>query len=93
MRLSATAALDGWSPASEQSGVTEPGLQADSSAPPALTCGFTFTRVHDDGRWYEAELLDQHRAGGRWRAVVRYSVAPGMRYVRGMWADELRAAE
>ena len=47
---------------------------------------------HDDGRWYEAELLDQHRSGGRWRAVVRYSVAPGMRYMRGEWADELRAA-
>ena len=46
---------------------------------------------HDDGQWYEAELLDQHRSrGGRWRAVVRYSVAPGMRYVRGPWADELR---
>jgi hypothetical protein len=45
---------------------------------------------HDDGRWYEAELLDQHRSQGRWRAVVRYSVAPGMRYVRGLWADELR---
>jgi hypothetical protein len=45
---------------------------------------------HDDGRWYVAELLDQHRSEGRWRAVVRYSVAPGMRYVRGEWADELR---
>jgi hypothetical protein len=38
---------------------------------------------HDDGEWYVAELLDQHRSGGRWRAVVRYTVAPGMRYVRG----------
>jgi hypothetical protein len=45
---------------------------------------------HDDGAWYEAELLGQHRSGGRWRAVVRYSVAPGMRYERGLWADELR---
>jgi hypothetical protein len=37
-----------------------------------------YVRVrHDDGQWYEAELLDQHRSGGRWRAVVRYSVAPG----------------
>jgi hypothetical protein len=26
-----------------------------------------------------------------WRAVVRYSVAPEMRYVRGEWVDELRA--
>ena len=48
---------------------------------------------HDDGRWYVAELLDQHRSGGRWRAVVRYTVAPGMRYVRGEWADELRPAD
>ena len=48
--------------------------------------------LHDDGRWYEAELLDQHRSGGRWRAVVRYTVAPGMRYGRGEWADELRRA-
>ena len=46
--------------------------------------------LHDDGRWYVAELLDQHRAGGRWRAVVRYLVAPGMRYVRGEWAADLR---
>jgi hypothetical protein len=46
--------------------------------------------LHDDGRWYVAELLDQHRSGGRWRAVVRYSVAPGMRYVRAEWADEFR---
>ena len=45
---------------------------------------------HDDGRWYEAELLDQHRREGRWRAVVRYSVAPGMQYMRGLWADQLR---
>jgi hypothetical protein len=51
----------------------------------------TYVRVlHDDGRWYEAELLDQHRSRGRWRVVVRYSVAPGMRYVRREWADELR---
>lgn len=48
--------------------------------------------LHDDGQWYEADLLDQHRSGDRWRAVVRYSVAPGLRYQRGMWADELRPA-
>ena len=47
---------------------------------------------HDDGQWYEAQLLDQHRTAGRWRAVVRYSVAPGMQYMRGLWADELRPA-
>jgi hypothetical protein len=51
----------------------------------------TYVQVlHDDGRWYRAELLGQHRSGGRWRAVVRYTVAPGMQYVRGQWADELR---
>ena len=30
--------------------------------------------LHDDGRWYEAELLGQHRSGGRWRAVGRYAL-------------------
>ena len=25
--------------------------------------------------------------------VVRYSVAPGMRYMRGQWADELRRVD
>jgi hypothetical protein len=48
--------------------------------------------LHDDGRWYVAELLDQHRSQGRWRAVVRYTVAPGMRYQRGLWTDDLRPA-
>lgn len=47
---------------------------------------------HDDHRWYEAELLDQHRTDGRWRAVVRYSVAPGRQYMRAEWADDLRPA-
>jgi hypothetical protein len=46
--------------------------------------------LHDDGRWYLALLLGQHRTDGRWRAVVRYSVAPGMTYERGVWADDLR---
>jgi hypothetical protein len=40
MRLSATAALDGWPPA-RASGRTEPGLQADSPAAQGLTCGFS----------------------------------------------------
>ena len=43
----------------------------------------TYVQVlHDDGRWYLAELLDQHRSGGRWPAVVWYTVASGMRYQR-----------
>lgn len=46
--------------------------------------------LHDNGHRYEAELLGQHRSGGRWRAVVRYSLAAGMTYRRGPWADELR---
>jgi hypothetical protein len=46
--------------------------------------------LHDDGRWYLALLLAQHRSEGRWRAVVRYSVAAGMTYQRGVWADDLR---
>ena len=45
---------------------------------------------HDDGNWYRAELLGQFRSEGRWRAVVRYAVAPGMTYQRGLWADQLR---
>ncbi|MEP6762389.1 MAG: hypothetical protein ABJA93_13620 [Sporichthyaceae bacterium] len=49
--------------------------------------------LHGNGRWYEARLLDQHRSGGRWRAVVRYTVAPGMQYERGVWADELRPVD
>ncbi len=35
--------------------------------------------LHDDGRWYLAQLLGQHRdrETGDWRCGVRYSVAPG----------------
>ena len=40
--------------------------------------------LHDDGRWYLAQLLGQHRdrQTGDWRCGVRYSVAPGMTYQR-----------
>jgi len=48
---------------------------------------------HDDGRWYLAQLLGQHRdrATGGWRCGVRYSVAPGLAYQRVVWADQCRA--
>ena len=45
---------------------------------------------HDDGRWYVVQMLDRHRSGGRWRAVVRCTVTPGCTYQRGEWADEVR---
>ncbi len=45
---------------------------------------------HDDGCWYAATLLDAYRIATGWRAVVRYSVAPGMQFQRGVWYDELR---
>jgi hypothetical protein len=49
------------------------------------------TRVlapHDDGRMYEAELLDQWRTSdGSWRVVVRYSTEPGFTYIRAEPAD------
>src|SRR5215203_5145580 len=49
--------------------------------------------LHDDGRWYLAELLGQHRdrATGDWRCGVRYGVAPRMVYQRIVWADHCRA--
>jgi hypothetical protein len=54
---------------------------------------YVLTR-HDDGAWYRAELLGQYlQPDGRWRCVVRYSVAPGFTYQRGLWADELRREE
>jgi hypothetical protein len=46
--------------------------------------------LHDDGRWYVAELLHQYREAAGWRAVVRYSVGPGLTYQRGQWAADLR---
>ena len=35
--------------------------------------------LHDDGRWYVAQLLGQHRdrATGDWRCGVRYTVGAG----------------
>jgi hypothetical protein len=43
---------------------------------------------HDDGRMYEAELLDQYRErDGSWRVVVSYSSEPGSRYIRAEPAD------
>ena len=51
--------------------------------------------LHDDGRWWPAEVLDQYRASadGEWRVVVTYSTAPGMRYIRAEPADRYRAVD
>ena len=48
--------------------------------------------LHDDGRWYVAQLLGQHRdrATGDWRCGVRYTVDVGMQYQRVVWADQCR---
>lgn len=47
---------------------------------------------HDDGRTYQAVVLAQYRVAGRWRALVRYTVATGMQYERAKWANEMRPA-
>ena len=48
--------------------------------------------LHDDGRWYVAQLLGQHRdrATGEWRCGVRYTVEVRMKYQRVVWADQCR---
>ena len=56
MRLPATAALDGWSPA-RASGCTEPGLQASSPAARPLTCGC--------GRDDHVHFAERSRSGER----------------------------
>ncbi|RKS73983.1 hypothetical protein CLV35_2481 [Motilibacter peucedani] len=48
--------------------------------------------VRHQGRWVHGSLLAVYRRGGRWRAVVRYSVAPGEQYQQARWADDVRAA-
>ena len=49
--------------------------------------------LHDDGCWYAAQLLGQHRdrESGGWRCGVRYTVAPGFQFERVVWADQCRA--
>lgn len=48
--------------------------------------------LHDDGLFYVARLLGQHRdrASGAWRVGVRYYVGVGMQHVS---ADECRAVD
>jgi hypothetical protein len=48
--------------------------------------------LHDDDRWYLAQLLGQNRdrATGEWRCGVRYTVRVGMQYQRVVWADQCR---
>ena len=46
--------------------------------------------VPHEGGWYVAELLRQYRHEARWRALVRYTTAPGFTYLHARWCDELR---
>lgn len=50
---------------------------------------------HDDGRWYRAQLLGQHRSSvdGHWRCGVRYYVGPGEQYQRVLPAADCRAVD
>ena len=50
----------------------------------------THVLVKHDGAWVMASLLHQYRLDGRWRAVIRYTVAPGMTYQLAEWCDDLR---
>ena len=50
----------------------------------------THVLVKHEGAWVLASLLYQYRLDGRWRAVIRYTVAPGMTYQLAEWCDDLR---
>lgn len=49
---------------------------------------------HDDGRWFEARVVQQIRSGPgrRWRVLVSYATAPGFTFGRSEWADSHRLA-
>lgn len=47
---------------------------------------------HDDGQWYPGKLLHAYLAATGWRAVVRYSTAPGAQYERGVAYEDLHNA-
>src|SRR5688572_11079799 len=51
--------------------------------------------LHDDGRWYLAQILGQHRdrATRLWRVGVAYYVDVGMHHQRVVWADECRVVD
>lgn len=48
--------------------------------------------LHDDGRWWPAQLLDQYRdrTNGAWRVVVTYVTEPVSTYIRALPADRCR---
>jgi 1,4-alpha-glucan branching enzyme len=46
--------------------------------------------LHDDGRWYEAQLLSQNRRDDGWWCVVRFSTAPGSQYQYAVPAERCR---
>lgn len=46
--------------------------------------------LHDDGRWYEAQLLSQYREHGVWHCVVRFSTEPGSTYQYAVPAERCR---
>jgi hypothetical protein len=47
---------------------------------------------HDDDRYYRARVLHRYRTDAGWRYVLTYTVGVGMTYLRGVPADQLRAA-
>ena len=60
--------------------------KADHARDPVLA-------LHDDGDWYVAQFLGQHRdrETGGWRCGVRYTVDFGMQFQRVVWAEQCRA--
>ena len=50
--------------------------------------------LHDDGRWWPADLLDQRQQpDGSWRCSVGYSTGPGQSYRRSVPATQVRAVD
>ncbi len=45
-----------------------------------------------DNTWYQGFLEAWGRDADRWRAFVRYAVAPGMRHLTWVAADHVRPA-
>jgi hypothetical protein len=48
--------------------------------------------VRRDGQWYDGELRAWRKSANGWLANVRYSVAPGMRYLEWVDAEGVRQA-
>lgn len=46
--------------------------------------------LHDDGRWYGGQLLDQYRQDDGWWCVVRFSTEPGSQFQYAVPAERCR---